>query len=180
VPIAKAATRAIVATRQLLPRRPSGLDRAISAYPLLFRADHNTRRCRSSSRPRADRLHRAALASAIRARRSWIWAELAANVAWIAFVFPAIDVGWLRYHVLAMAMGQCLTAFFAVWTVHHGCREHDVLARTIRRRINSVVTFSMFFHVEHHLFPQVPTAKLHLLARRLDRNAPEVSALRVF
>jgi fatty acid desaturase len=125
-------------------------------------------------------LHRAALASATRARRSWIWAELAANVAWIALVFGAIDFGWLRYHVLAMTAGQCLTAFFAVWTVHHGCRDRHVLARTIRRQIAGVVTFSMFFHVEHHLFPQVPTANLHLLARRLDRSVPEVSALRVF
>ena len=33
--------------------------------------------------------------------------------------------------------------------------------------------FSMFFHLEHHLFPQVPTARLHILARRLDAAAPE-------
>lgn len=38
----------------------------------------------------------------------------------------------------------------------------------------------MFFHPEHHLFPQVPTANLHVLARRLDRRAPELAALRVF
>jgi fatty acid desaturase len=121
-----------------------------------------------------DVLRPAALLSATRARGSWIWAEFAANVAWIAFVFGAMDMGCSRYHALAMMMGQCLTAFFAVWTVHHGCHDRHVLARTLRRRIASMVTFSMFFHVEHHLFPQVPTTNLHLLARRLDRCAPEL------
>ena len=45
---------------------------------------------------------------------------------------------------------------------------HVTPARTIRNRLRNAVTFSMFFHVEHHLFPQVPTAHLPRLARRLD------------
>jgi fatty acid desaturase len=35
----------------------------------------------------------------------------------------------------------------------------------------------MFFHLEHHLFPQVPTARLHILARRLDAAEPEARLL---
>jgi fatty acid desaturase len=31
----------------------------------------------------------------------------------------------------------------------------------------------MFFHVEHHLFPRVPTRRLAILARRLDAASPE-------
>jgi fatty acid desaturase len=38
----------------------------------------------------------------------------------------------------------------------------------------------MFFHVEHHLFPAVPTCHLPQLARRLDEAAPELTRLRVF
>jgi fatty acid desaturase len=38
----------------------------------------------------------------------------------------------------------------------------------------------MFFHVEHHLFPAVPTCHLPQLARRLDEAAPEFTRLRVF
>ena len=72
-----------------------------------------------------------------------------------------------------MAIGQCLTAFFAVWTVHHGCSEHGALARTIRSPLRNALSFNMFFHLEHHLFPQVPTAHLAILARRLDQAAPE-------
>ena len=41
-----------------------------------------------------------------------------------------------------------------------------------RNRFRAAVTFSMFFHLEHHLFPQVPTARLHILARRIDAADP--------
>jgi len=61
----------------------------------------------------------------------------------------------LRYHVIAMGVAQCLTAFFAVWTVHHEPRM-PYPARTQRGRIRSRL-LPHVLHVEHHLFPQVPT-----------------------
>jgi fatty acid desaturase len=36
------------------------------------------------------------------------------------------------------------------------------------------------YHVEHHLFPTVPTCKLPTLAERLDRVAPELKSKLVF
>jgi fatty acid desaturase len=51
--------------------------------------------------------------------------------------------------------------------------EHGALARTIRSPLRNALSFNMFFHLEHHLFPQVPTAHLPVLARRLDRAVPE-------
>jgi fatty acid desaturase len=119
------------------------------------------------------RLHSAALARAPWPMRRWIMGELAANAVWLALLAMAFPNGALCYHVLAMALGQCLTAFFAVWTVHHGCTEHGALARTIRSPLRNALSFNMFFHLEHHLFPHVPTAHLPLLARRLDQAAPE-------
>jgi fatty acid desaturase len=38
----------------------------------------------------------------------------------------------------------------------------------------------MFFHVEHHLYPKVPTCHLAVLADRLDQAAPELKAKQVF
>jgi fatty acid desaturase len=119
------------------------------------------------------RLHCAALAGAAAAQRRWIAAELGGNLAVAGLVFGLLVPGALWYHVAAMAAGQCMTAFFAVWTVHHGCSRTGPLARTVRNRFRAAITFSMFFHLEHHLFPQVPTARLHILARRLDAVAPE-------
>jgi fatty acid desaturase len=113
-------------------------------------------------------------------QRRWIVAELLANAVWIGLVFGLLDVPALRYHVVAMAIGQCLTAFFAVWTVHHDCDRFHFIARTLRSRLKNFASFSMFFHVEHHLFPRVPTCHLSILAERLDKAAPELQEKKVF
>jgi fatty acid desaturase len=126
------------------------------------------------------RLHHCALQVANARQRRWIIAELCANVVWIVLVFTVFDVLALQYHVVAMALGQCLTAFFAVWTVHHDCAHGAFPARTLRHPLKALLTYSMFYHVEHHLFPAVPTRRLAILARRLDRAAPDLAALKVF
>ena len=125
------------------------------------------------------RLHGKAFEMANTRQRRWIRAELAANLAFVAIVFLVLQIRWLQYHVAAMLMGQCLTAFFAVWTVHHDCEPRGHFARTIRNRAKALVTYNMFYHVEHHLFPAVPTCKLPILARRLDEVAPELALKRV-
>jgi beta-carotene hydroxylase len=84
----------------------------------------------------------------------------------------------LQWHAAAMLMGECFTGFFAVWSVHHGCDEHTV-ARTQRGWLKNFVSYSMFYHLEHHLFPAVPTSHLPELARRLDRVAPHAAQRQV-
>ena len=117
------------------------------------------------------RLHRAALAGASHTGRAWMLLELTANGIWVVLLPGGFPCDVLRYHVLAMMAGQCLTAFFAVWTVHHDCTAPGMIARTIRDPVRSALTLGMFFHLEHHLFPSVPTPHLPILARRLDRAA---------
>lgn len=125
-------------------------------------------------------LHATALRKAARRKLAWIYGELLANAVVIGMVLVVVPARPLRYHLGAMALGHCLTAFFAVWTVHHDCdRSHDV-ARTLRNPLKSAIAFDMFFHVEHHLFPKVPTCHLPELARRLDAVAPELSAKQVY
>ena len=82
----------------------------------------------------------------------------------------------LRYHVAAMVAAQCLTAFFAVWITHHDTAEDGLGARTQRSRLVNFITYNMFFHLEHHLFPAVPVKRLGRLAARMDAVAPEVVA----
>jgi hypothetical protein len=81
-------------------------------------------------------LHREALRGGDKALRCWIGAELAITVLLVALCAGPVPV--LRYHVAAMAIGQCLTAFFAVWTVHHGCDREHYIARTLRKKLPSV------------------------------------------
>ena len=124
-------------------------------------------------------LHRSGWALANASTRRWIVAEM---IAIMVAVAAAMLIEWLplRAHVLTMIAGQCFTAFFAVWTVHHDCQPIGRLARTQRGWLKNVVSYDMFHHVEHHLFPAVPTCHLPELSRRLDRVAPEYRDLTVY
>ncbi|MDR5738458.1 MULTISPECIES: fatty acid desaturase [unclassified Caballeronia] len=113
-------------------------------------------------------LYRNAIRKADQRTRAWIIAETVANVAWIALVFGVFDCAFLKYHVIAMAMGQCLTSFFAVWAVHHDADDALARSRTVRGKLRSLVSYNIFMHMEHHLFPRVPTCNLPRLAARID------------
>ena len=78
----------------------------------------------------------------------------------------------LVYHVLVMILANAMVGFFAVWSVHHGCVE-IVYARSERHPLINLLTFNLLYHIEHHLFPAVPTNHLPLLAKRLDTHAPQ-------
>ncbi len=125
-------------------------------------------------------LHKTALKIGNKRVRRWVILELAANAIWLVLVFLVFQVEFLYYHVLVMLVANCLTAFFAVWTVHHDCDRSHYIARTIREKLKSKITYSMFYHVEHHLYPKVPTCRLRSLAERLDMAAPELQKMRVF
>ena len=78
----------------------------------------------------------------------------------------------LMYHVLVMILANTMVGFFAVWSVHHGC-DDMVYARSERHLLINVLTFNLLYHIEHHLFPAVPTNHLPRLAKRLDAVAPQ-------
>lgn len=108
--------------------------------------------------------------------RRWIAGEL------VIVVLVLLATPWcetLQWHALAMMSGECLTAFFAVWIVHHGCDADHHIARTQRGWYKNLVSYSMLYHLEHHLFPAVPTCHLKQLSKRLDQVAPEVREMQV-
>ncbi len=115
-----------------------------------------------------------ALARSNRGTRIWILAEM-------VVIFALIDVAWitnwswLRYHLVIMALGNCLTGFVAVWMVHRGCEHQGTFARTQRSWIINFLTLNNFFHLEHHLFPAVASCNLPELARRLDEVIPSAA-----
>jgi len=89
------------------------------------------------------------------------------------------NIAFLKYHVIVMIVGESFSAFFAVWTVHHDLEEEHI-ARTQRKGWKNFLTYNMFYHLEHHLFPAVPTIKLPELARRIDKEVPEMEKRPVF
>lgn len=125
-------------------------------------------------------LHRTALQKGNRKLRWTVIGELLLSVVWVAGVFSFGHNDVLRYHVAAMLVAQCLTAFFAVWTVHHHCDRTHHIARTLRNRMKNLISFNMFLHIEHHLFPRVPTCHLLELSKRIDNVAPELKKKIVF
>ena len=124
------------------------------------------------------RLHVAALRLATKGKRMWIIGEMLLIVCAVIAVFVLRAPLCLQWHMGAMLLGECFTGFFAVWSVHHGCDEQTV-ARTQRGWLKNFVSYSMFYHLEHHLFPAVPTSHLPELARRLDRVAPHAAQRQV-
>ena len=111
-----------------------------------------------------------------RSMKLFVAAELSLNVVWIALVLFVFDWPALQYHVATMAVGHLFTAFFCVWSVHHHSAGHLYPARTQRGRLANMLSYNMFLHVEHHLFPAVPTCHLHRLAERLDVALPGLAA----
>ena len=96
------------------------------------------------------------------------------SIAVFASVVCYFQLDFLIYHIIVMLVGECLMAFFAVWAVHHDTHDTPILARTQRTSWKNRMTFNMFYHLEHHLFPAVPTIKLPELARRIDDALPDI------
>jgi len=124
-------------------------------------------------------LHRAAWHLATPMNRRWIILELTLTAVLVVLALAGIVPG-LAGHVALMLLAQALTGFFAVWTVHHDVHAERQVARTLRSRMKSTLALGMFFHLEHHLFPRVPTCHLPTLADRLERAAPGLSKAAVY
>ncbi|MTH17417.1 fatty acid desaturase [Flavobacterium sp. LC2016-01] len=102
------------------------------------------------------------------------------SIAVVTFLIFYFQIHFLIYHVIIMVFAEFLMAFFAVWTVHHDTEESPEFARTQRGTWKNKITFSMFYHLEHHLFPAVPTIKLPELARRIDEALPDIEKKNTF
>lgn len=98
--------------------------------------------------------------------------DLAFNLFVITFGL-ASGIDFLVYHLVVMLVAQCLTAFFAV--THHHTDGEELVVRTQRSRLINFLTYNMFFHLEHHLFPKVPVRRLPRLATRIDSASPGFS-----
>lgn len=124
-------------------------------------------------------IHKITLKLGNKKYRKNVLAELISILIFVSIVFY-FNIHFLIYHIIVMIIGEFLMAFFAVWTVHHDTEEHPELARTQRQGWKNKITFSMFYHLEHHLFPSIPTIKLPELAQRIDEALPEIEKKSTF
>ncbi len=114
-------------------------------------------------------IHKAAWVGSKGAENRWIKLELLANVLWLCTIWFWWDNELLQVHSILMMVSYCFAAFFTVWTVHHDC-DHNSWdnSRTLRSTWKCLIFYNMFYHIEHHLYPQIPTCHLPELAKRLD------------
>jgi fatty acid desaturase len=121
-------------------------------------------------------LTRNALKNGKKSLRQWVVLEMCLIVCVYSLLAFFCFHRVLLFHIVTMISGECLTAFFAVWTVHHDCEPDEVFSRTIRGSWKPKLFYGLFYHTEHHLYPQVPTCKLSKLAERVDEEFPEVKS----
>jgi fatty acid desaturase len=121
-------------------------------------------------------MHHAAWREGGPAQRRRMAIDAALNASFIAIAIGS-GADFLVYHLAAMLVAQCLTAFFAVWITHHDCDEHEI-ARTQHAAPINWATYNMLLHREHHLDPGVPVRRLGILAARL-RAAPDAPRVKL-
>jgi fatty acid desaturase len=105
-----------------------------------------------------------------RRQRAWLLAEaclpfgaLAAGV----LLWP-VAPGVLAYAVMAV-VGSWVYPLLTVYLPHHDYGDTPLTqTRTMRGRVIPAIFLELTYHLEHHLYPQVPSHHLAELARRLD------------
>ena len=74
----------------------------------------------------------------------------------------------LVYAVMAI-VGSWVYPLLTVYLPHHDYGDEPLTqTRTLRGRIIPAIFLELTYHLEHHLYPQVPSHHLPELARRLD------------
>lgn len=115
---------------------------------------------------------------------AWLEFALIGSVIIVTLILTAFNIATfailaqvLIYHILTMMLANASVGIIAVWGVHHDCDE--TIARTERNQLVKLLTFNLLYHVEHHLFPAVPSNHLPALAKRLDAAVPHLTKQRV-
>jgi fatty acid desaturase len=102
-----------------------------------------------------------------REARGWLLAEAAAPILAIVAGIVLWD-GLLWYAIMAIA-GSWVYPLLTVYLPHHDYGDEPLTqTRTLRGRLVPAMFLELTYHLEHHLYPQVPSHRLAELARRLD------------
>lgn len=114
-------------------------------------------------------IHWVAMRNGSLRQKRWIAIELAA-VALLHAVIWLGDSSALKLMALSLYFANASAPLVGIWAVHRGCATGHFRARTSRSTLLNALTVSLFNHLEHHLYPAVPTCHLPTLARRLDAH----------
>jgi fatty acid desaturase len=103
-------------------------------------------------------------------QRVWLLVEASAPPAAVtagALLWPTAP-GVLVYAVMAI-VGGWVYPLLTVYLPHHDYGDTPLTqTRTLRGHLVPALFLELTYHLEHHLYPQVPSHRLAELARRLD------------
>jgi fatty acid desaturase len=110
------------------------------------------------------------LRRADRTGRRWLLVEASVPVLAVVggvLLWP-VTPALLVYAVMAI-VGSWVYPLLTVYLPHHDYGDEPLTqTRTLRGRLIPAVFLELTYHLEHHLYPQVPSHNLPELARRLD------------
>ena len=108
--------------------------------------------------------------------RAWIYGEAVAITALIAASLIAIP--WTLFPVAYCALmiaGSWIFPFVTSWIPHNAQGDSEITkTRLFRGNVIRLVAMDHLYHLEHHLYPQVPHLRWPELARRLDPHFEEL------
>jgi len=111
---------------------------------------------------------------ATRGRKRWIAPSSSRYVTWASLALFVLNVADVEVPRHRHAGGAVPTAVLRVWTVHHDCdRSHS--CRTLRSPIRASSRSTMFFHLEHHLYPEGAHLSISPGSRRGSTPRPRSS-----
>lgn len=103
-------------------------------------------------------------------QRAWLLAEAAIPPLTLAagvLLWPATP--WLLAYAVMAIVGSWVYPLLTVYLPHHDYGDTPLTqTRTLRGRVIPAMFLELTYHLEHHLYPQVPSHRLAELARRLD------------
>lgn len=105
-----------------------------------------------------------------RGRQAWIWFEGLACAAIIVLALASMRVTyWPAVYVCLMIAGSWIIPLITSYIPHDPSRADPLRqTRLFRGRVLSLLLIEHLYHLEHHLYPQVPHHHWAALARRLD------------
>jgi len=102
--------------------------------------------------------------------RAWLAVEAAAPVAaLVAGVTLWSRIPGILVYVMMAIAGSWVYPLLTVYLPHHHYGDTPLSqTRTLRGRLLPAIFLELTYHLEHHLYPQVPSHHLPELGRRLD------------
>lgn len=102
--------------------------------------------------------------------RRWIMAETIFIALFIAVCLALGDhAPWICFYAATVILGSWLYPLVGVYVPHYAGGTNALFhTRAFRGRLIPALLLQHTYHLEHHLYPQVPTPRWAELARRLD------------